>query len=415
MNPPFGLVDMKPTREHNLPEQLIASLLAFLIIPFAGNLYGQGGSYAPLDPVALDQLVAPIALYPDSLVAPILTASTYPQQVTDAANWVDQTGGMPPEQRAAEANNMPWDPSVKALTAFPSVLDNMARNANWTSSLGNAYYNQPGDIMNAVQAMRVQAQQAGYLRSTPQQRVYDANGQIFITPVNSAVVYVPYYDPWRIYGAGFITPYPGFYLRPAPPGLVVGLGLGFTAGISVGLFGGYGWGYSHWSPNWGSGVVVYNHNTYISNSRTVINRGNFGAYNRGVFEHAGRGVPANFHATASFARGANVNRPAPNAVNRPTPGAQRQAQDFNNRPAVTPQAGRPQAAPAGRAQNSERPQDFSRPAAPRAEPGGNRPEAVRPQGHAAPERAAPPQSHAAPQGHAAPAPHGGGHEEHEHH
>ena len=104
--------------------------------------------------VALDQLVAPIALYPDPLVAQILTASTYPQQVSDADNWSQQNAGMPPQQRADIANGMPWDPSVKALTAFPSVLDNMARNYNWTSALGNAYYNQPGDVMNAVQAAR---------------------------------------------------------------------------------------------------------------------------------------------------------------------------------------------------------------------------------------------------------------------
>ena len=114
---------------YQIARQSIALTLSALLIPFAtGNLNAQGG-YAPLDPVALDQLVAPIALYPDSLVAQILTASTYPQQVSDADNWSQQNAGMPPQQRADIANGMPWDPSVKALTAFPSVLDNMARNA----------------------------------------------------------------------------------------------------------------------------------------------------------------------------------------------------------------------------------------------------------------------------------------------
>lgn len=376
---------------YQIARQSIALTLSVLLIPFAsGTLFGQVGGYAPLDPIALDQLVAPVALYPDSLVAQILTASTYPQQVTDADNWSQQNAGMPPQQRADVANGMPWDPSVKALTAFPSVLDNMARNYNWTSSLGNAYYNQPGDVMNAVQAARVQAQQGGYLRSTPQERVIYNGGLITIVPVDPAVVFVPYYNPWRIYG-GWVSPYGGYYVAPAPPGVVLGLGIGFAAvGISLGLFAHYGWGYNSWSPNWRGGVVVYNHTTYISNSTTVINRGNFGAYNRGVFEHAGPGVPANFRppvtaATARFTASPNVSRPAPpNAYNRPAPAAARPSAQ-NDRPAA---AARPQSGP---------------PPAPQA--------------HAAPSHAAPSNSNAAPsrpapQGHAAQ-PHARP-EEHEH-
>ena len=191
---------------YQIARQSIALTLSVLLIPFAsGILNAQGGVMRRWTRLALDQLVAPIALYPDSLVAQILTASTYPQQVNDADTWSQQNAGMPPQQRADIANGMPWDPSVKALTAFPSVLDNMARNNSWTSALGNAYYNQPGDIMNAVQAARVQAQQAGYLRSTPQQRVYYDGSQILIAPVNPDVVYVPYYNPWRFYG-GWVSP-----------------------------------------------------------------------------------------------------------------------------------------------------------------------------------------------------------------
>jgi hypothetical protein len=383
---------MKLTRAvsgYQIARQAIALTLSALLIPFATQtLYGQPPPpYAPLDPVALDQLVAPIALYPDSLVAQILTASTYPQQVSDANNWSHQNAGMPPEQRGDIVNGMPWDPSVKALTAFPSVLDNLARNYNWTSSLGNAYYNQPGDVMNAVQAARVQAQQAGYLRNTPQQRVVYDGGLIEIVPVNPAVVYVPYYNPWRIYG-GWVSPYAGFYVAPPPFGVALGVGLGFAAvGISIGLFGHYGWGYNAWAPNWRGGVVVYNHNTYISRSVTVYNHGNFGAYNRGVFEHAGPGVPANFRPAVtreSFAaRGSFENRPAPGAYNN----AARPAPAYNR--AEAPRAQAP---------------NYSRPAAaaPRAEGGGNRPEGGgnRPEAHAAPAHA--------PQGRPARA------EEHEH-
>lgn len=395
---------------YQIARQSIAMTLSILLIPFAsGNLNAQGGAYAPLDPPALDQLVAPIALYPDALVAQILTASTFPQQVGDADNWSQQNAGMPPQQRADIANGMPWDPSVKALTAFPSVLDNMARNYNWTSALGNAYYNQPGDIMNAVQAARVQAQQAGYLRNTPQERVLYDGGLITIVPVNPEVVYVPYYDPWRIYG-GWVSPYGGFYVAPPPVGLALGVGIGFAAvGISIGLFGHYGWGYNAWAPNWRGGVVVYNHNTYISNSVTVINRGNFGAHNRGVFEHAGPGVPTNFRppvtaATASFARGPNVNRPAPNAFTRSAP----PAPNTYNRPATTARPA-PQFTPAARPQSqASAPPSHAAPPPSHSAP---------PPAHAAPPpaHAAEAPAHAASQRPAAqPQPHGHP-EEHEHH
>lgn len=409
---------------YQIARQTIALTLSVLLIPFASQtLYGQPPpAYAPLDPPALDQLVAPIALYPDSLVAQILTASTYPQQVSDANNWSHQNAGMPPEQRGDIVNGMPWDPSVKALTAFPSVLDNLARNYNWTSSLGNAYYNQPGDVMNAVQAARVQAQQAGYLRNTPQQRVVYDGGLIEIVPVNPAVVYVPYYNPWRIYG-GWVSPYAGFYVAPPPFGVALGLGLGFAAvGISIGLFAHYGWGYHAWSPNWRGGVVVYNHNTYISRSTTVYNHGNFGAYNRGAFEHAGPGVPANFRpgvtresfaARGTFAGRPAENRPAPGAFNRPASGAYNRPAPgaYNNaaRPAPAYNRAESPRPAAQRPQNYERAApNYSRPAAaaPRAEGGGNRPEGGgnRPEAHAAPARA--PQGRPA-EGHGRP-------EEHEH-
>src|ERR1700710_142886 len=135
------------TRFYTAPQQLLAVLLSSLLVMFAqGDLYAQAQSsyYAPLDAPQLNQLVAPIALYPDSLVAQILTACTYPDQVQQAEGWVQQNGGMPPEQLGAAANGMPWDPSVKSLVVFPSVLDYLTRNISWAGALGNAYYNQPG-------------------------------------------------------------------------------------------------------------------------------------------------------------------------------------------------------------------------------------------------------------------------------
>jgi Protein of unknown function (DUF3300) len=282
----------------NYLRQLLAVILSALLVPAVQmRVYAQAPAYVGLNAEQLDQLVAPIALYPDSLVASILTASTYPDQISAADGWLDQNMSLPPDQRAAQANAQPWDPSVKALVAFPAVLDNLARNAAWAAQLGNAYFNQPGDVENAVQAMRLQAQQSGRLVSTPQQSVVYANGVVTIMPVNPAVVYVPYYNPWAVWG-GFISPWGGWVGIVPPPGIVLGLGLAFGVGIGIGVFAHYGWGFGAWRPAWGGGGVYYGGRAYVSRSVTVINHGNFGGYDRGVFEHGGRGVPAGFHPAA---------------------------------------------------------------------------------------------------------------------
>src|SRR5580698_9180729 len=148
--------------------------------------------YNALSPDQLNQLVAPIALYPDSLVAQVLAASTYPTQVVDADRFVQSNQGVAPDQLAQMVDGQSWDPSIKALAAFPSVLSNMDKNLDWTTQLGNAYYNQPQDVMSAVQTDRQQAYDSGKLRSTPQQVVTDSPGDVVIAPVNPAVVYVPY-------------------------------------------------------------------------------------------------------------------------------------------------------------------------------------------------------------------------------
>lgn len=226
----------------------------------------------PLSADQLDQLVAPIALYPDALVAQVLAASTYPTQVVEADRWRQSQGNAAPEQIAAGADARAWDPSVKALTAFPTVLAQMDKNLQWTTDLGNAYYNQPQDVMDAVQAMRQKAQSAGQLRSTPQQTVTVDNGAIAIVPADPAVVYVPVYNPWSVWG-GPIAVYPGFYWA-APPGIVFGgFGIGFGLGIGIGVFGGYGWGYGHWGMGWHDHSVFYNHGAYFSHSNSVVNRG----------------------------------------------------------------------------------------------------------------------------------------------
>jgi hypothetical protein len=395
-----------PISLYQVMRQFTAVLLCVLLLPFAQlGLYAQAPPpppFVPLEAVQLDQLVSPIALYPDALVAQILTASTYPDQVGQANNWEHQNIGLPPDQLANLANTMPWDPSVKALTAFPSVLDNLARNYSWAQQLGNAYYNQPADVMNAVQATRYQAQQAGMLVSTPQQRVYVDAGSVVIVPVNPGLVYVPYYNPWRIWGPTFVA-YPGYAVLLPPRGVVLGLGIGFAVGISIGLFAHYGWGWGAWAPNWHGGVVLYNHGAYYSRSVTVYNHGHFGGYNRGVFEHEGRGVPGGYHASVARAD-----------FGRPEAGRQFGRTEGAARPEAGRQFGRTEGAAARpEARAAERPGA----ARPEARAAAARPEArpaERPAARAEAPRAAAPAAGHEGAGHApaakpaAPAAHGGG-------
>lgn len=277
----------------------MAALLVYTMIPLGlgdvyafgqeappppDQMYDQGPApqaYQALSPEQLDQLVAPIALYPDALVAQVLAGATYPSQVVDADRWVDSYGGAPPEQLAEMANGMPWDPSVKSLTAFPGVLNNMVRNLDWTTQLGNAYYNQPQDVMNAVQYMRQVAYQDGRLRSTPQLYVTYEPGYVTVVPANPDVVYVPYYDPWTVYGR-VIVGHPWYHYYYAPPrGVVFGaFAIGFGAGIAVAAFGHWGWGCNHWHPDWQNRTIIYNRTTYISRSVTVVNHGYYGRFDR---------------------------------------------------------------------------------------------------------------------------------------
>lgn len=260
----------------------------------------------PLTADQLDQLVAPLALYPDALVAQVLAAATYPTQVVQADRWLqDQGNTAKPDQIAAGAESQNWDASVKALTGFPTVLAQMDKNLQWTTDLGNAYYNQPQDVMDAVQAMRQKAQAAGNLTNTPQQTVsQQPGGPILIAPANPTVVYVPVYNPWAVYGAPVVV-YPGFYYGP-PPGIFWGgLAIGFGVGVGIGLFAPYGWGWGHWGVGWGPGfgyrgAVIFNHTTYLSHSATVINRG---------FARPGGPSRAFAGARGAYARPGGFNRP----------------------------------------------------------------------------------------------------------
>jgi len=240
--------------------------------------YPQPG-YAQPQPLAqflnaeqLQQLVAPIALYPDALVAQILAAATYPAQVVGADHWLQAQGNASLDQIAAGADAQNWDPSVKGLTAFPQVLAQMDRSLEWTTDLGNAYYNQPQDVLETVQVLRQRAQNAGTLQSTPQQEISYNQGYIQLAPVNPQVVYVPSYNPWDVYGQP-VQPYPGFSLLGALQSFAGSAPLKYGLGIAMSAFNHNSFGWVGWALNWLTQSVLFHQDNYSSQSASVAHWG----------------------------------------------------------------------------------------------------------------------------------------------
>ncbi|MGB6487658.1 MAG: DUF3300 domain-containing protein, partial [Steroidobacteraceae bacterium] len=289
------MVNLKrPARLPRLGSCLLSAALLLAATP--GDLLAQSAppdqaqptsSYTPQSPEQLQQLVAPIALYPDSLVAAILPAATFPEQIVEADRWLQANPGLAADDLARAVNQQPWDASVKALAAFPAVLGNMDQNLSWTSSLGEAYYNQPQDVMAAVQDLRRSAEAAGTLQGTPEQDVSTEGSDIDIEPTDPDVVYVPEYDPWAVYGIA-IDAWPGWYDYPGI--WYGGPYLSFGIGSPIGFFRGYGWGWHHWRCDWRTHNVAFNHAPYVSRSFTFVNRSNF---------YRGPGAPGEFHLGAA--------------------------------------------------------------------------------------------------------------------
>jgi hypothetical protein len=217
-----------------------------------------------LTPEQVDDLVAPVALYPDPLLGQVLAASTYPLEIVQASQWLQRNPGLAGPALTAAAQQQNWDPSVQALVVFPDVLKSLASDITWVTNLGNAFLSQQQDVMDAVQRMRQQAQQAGKLAPTPQLNVVSENEggypYIEILPVDPDMIYVPWYDPVWIWGPPRWYPYPRWHWPPR--GIIVGgLGFGFGGGINIGLFFGaswHGWMGWGWQPNWGNRTVMLN-------------------------------------------------------------------------------------------------------------------------------------------------------------
>lgn len=244
--------------------------------------------YQTENPEQLQQLVAPIALYPDSLVASILAASADPSQIAAANDFLAARQNFTPEQIASDADKQSWAPAVKSLLAFPPVVRNLSSNLSWTSELGDAYYNLPADVMNAVQEMRRDAKKHGELKSNDQIKVTDKHGYITIEPKDedSRTVYLPAYDPWLVYGYP-IAPWPGWVEVPGVwwdgPGVYFGLGFG------LGPFWGFGWGWPYWGLDWWGRGIYWHGAPYWRGSPAFFDRGRFYHGDPGFGERPGMG------------------------------------------------------------------------------------------------------------------------------
>ncbi len=224
----------------------------------------------------LDQLLAPIALYPDALLAQVLMASTYPLEVVEAQRWAKQNPGLKDKALEDALQGQNWDPSVKSLANFPQVLDMMSEKLDWMQKLGDAFLAQQAAVMDTVQSLRQKANAQGSLKSGSEQKVIvepapqgETTTIIKIEPTNPQVVYVPTYNPTVVYGSWWYPSYPPYYYYP--PGYAAGGALlGFTAGVVVGaaLWGNCNWG-------WGHGNVNVNVNKYNNYNRTNISNGNW--------------------------------------------------------------------------------------------------------------------------------------------
>ena len=274
------------------------------LFPFLALLLAAPAAYAQAAPARvytqaqLDQMLAPIALYPDPLLSQILMASTYPLEVVKAARWADVHPGLQGDDavRAVEGEN--WDPSVKSLVAFPRVLAMMDQRLDWTQELGEAFLEQEPYVMDTVQRLRERARAAGNLASNEGMLVSQQGGTIIIEPANPLLVYVPYYDPLLVYGGWWWPAYPPVRWAPWPgyavrPGISVGIYLGGGVRISTGFFFG--------AFDWHRRQVNIVRQTYYYRPVTVIER-------RHV-ETLRRGAPARWQHEALHRRGIDYRNP----------------------------------------------------------------------------------------------------------
>ena len=296
---------MKTRKWQGILRSSMAVLCTLVLVP--GDVLAYAPTPAPAQassgtqsvktpPEQLDSLVAPVALYPDPLLAQVLAASTYPLEIVQLQQWLEKNKTLKDQQLADAVAKQPWDPSVQALAALPDVVNRLANDIGWTTDLGNAFLVQQADVMAAVQRMRKKAQDKGNLKTTEQQKVettvIENKEVIVIEQANPQVVYVPAYDPVVVYGPP-VYPYPPIYYPPAwyyPTGLAISFGVG----VMMGAF---------WSGGWCCGCGWGGNNIYINNNNNFNRNANINRGNRVNNELPGRG---------------GGNRPDRGGVNRPS-------------------------------------------------------------------------------------------------
>src|SRR6266550_1420444 len=247
--------------------QMVKQTLLWVLIVLLGMPPGAWGQQAEQAPVfkqeELDQITAPIALYPDSLVAQILMASTYPLEVVQADRFAKQNASLKGEALTKALESQSWDPSVKSLVNFPQVLTMMSEKLDWTQKLGDAFLAQQKPVMDTIQSLRAKAQAAGNLKTTKEQTVIVEEKIIKIESASPQVVYVPSYNPTVVYGAWPYPTYPPYSYYP--PGYVATSMFAFGAGVAMGAAWGYAWGNS----NWGGGNVDVDVNRNFNSNRNI--------------------------------------------------------------------------------------------------------------------------------------------------
>jgi Protein of unknown function (DUF3300) len=290
----------------------------------------------------LDSLVAPIALYPDPLLAQVLAASTYPLEIIQLQQWMSRHPDLKGEALAAAVEKENWDPAVQGLAALPDVVKRLGDDIQWTTDLGNAFLAQQRGVMDAVQRMRRKASDAGTLKTTEQQKVTTQVVQtkevIVIQQANPQVIYVPAYNPVVVYGPP-IYPYPPIYYPP-PGYYAAGVAIGFGVGIAMGAFWGGGWGYG---PRWGYGSVNINvNNRYVNHYNRYNSSNRYGGnwnhnpQHRGGTPYADRNTANRFGGTArgdsmATRQAAARQNTGASAQTRPATGANRSGSAGANR------------------------------------------------------------------------------------
>jgi hypothetical protein len=243
-------------KRNALLKRALIGLLVVMMVPFGALSQETGTSAKTYSDAELDQMLAPIALYPDSLLAQVLIAATYPSDVMEADRWVKTNASLKGDALNTALEQVKWDESVKALAAFPQVLAMMTEETAWTQRLGEAFMTQQADVTASIQRLRAKAREAGNLVTSAEQKVVVKGEDIEIQPADPEVVYVPRYNPVAVYGPWWWPAYPPYAYYPVWPGVGVDVGVfGFFPAIAIGPVW-WGWGWGAW--NWGGGGVVVN-------------------------------------------------------------------------------------------------------------------------------------------------------------